>query len=452
MYISQCISKDFRSLDGISVDFFTNVVMRLNQKIDDPALTELYKIGKQSFTRKCFFTFKTLIGFLMTNLQKAAQRELSLLVDNANLDGLVLTEVTKEAFFIARKKLKAEVFKALSSEVIDEFYKSDLVQRWHGYRILSVDGTRIVLPDEKPLKAIFGSVQSSKDNINENEVCMAQGLTVYDSLNKTTLYAELENIKTSESVMLYKALPVLNLDKNDILVFDRYYPSLFLCFYLRKLNAQFCFRMKTGGWNLVKAFIKSGENSRIITLTLRGANKKRGADLGIYATHLKCRLTRVELDSGQTEVLLTSLTDEQAISVADTKELYGLRWATEDGFKTLKTKVCVENFSGKSELAVRQDFYAKTLIMNLVAVAIKPINTALAQEIKGKHVHQVNVIEAIASLKKAVVSFFVTNKIKSAIQKLFTRIAKITEPIRKKRKFKRKHKGRKKYYMTQKPV
>ena len=281
---------------------------------------------------------------------------------------------------------------------------------------------------------------------------MAQGLTIYDSLNKITLYAGLENIKTSESAMLYKALPECNLDKNDILVMDRYYPSVLLCFFLQKLNTQFCFRMKIGGWNLVKAFVKSAEDSRIITIVLRGDNKKKGADLGIYRTHLKCRLTRVVLDSGQIEVLLTSMLDEQAISVADTKELYGLRWSTEDEFKTYKNKVCVENFSGKSELAVRQDFYAKILIMNLVAVAIKPINTALGQEIKEKYVHQVNLIESIASLKKAVVSFFVTNKIKNAVQKLITRIAKITEPIRKNRKFKRKFKDKRRYYMTQKPV
>lgn len=373
MYIYQCISKNFQSLNSATVDYYLNVIKRLNQKIDDPEFTKLYKIGEQSFTRNCFFTFKTLIAFLMTNLQKGCQRELEIFVGNAILDGLGLKEVSKEAFFMARKKLKATVFKALSNEVIDEFYKSDSVQRWHGYRILSVDGTRLVLPDEKPLKAIFGFVQSSKDNINQNEVCMAQGLTIYDSLNKITLYAGLENIKTSESAMLYKALPECNLDKNDILVMDRYYPSVLLCFFLQKLNTQFCFRMKIGGWNLVKAFVKSAEDSRIITIVLRGDNKKKGADLGIYRTHLKCRLTRVVLDSGQIEVLLTSMLDEQAISVADTKELYGLRWSTEDEFKTYKNKVCVENFSGKSELAVRQDFYAKILIMNLVAVAIKPI-------------------------------------------------------------------------------
>lgn len=428
------------------------MVDRLNRKMDDPAFIELYKNGERSFTRDCFFTFKTLTCFLMTNLQKAAQREISLFVDNAGLDGLALRDVTKEAFFMARKKLKAEVFKALSDEVVDEFYKSGLAERWHGYRVLSVDGTRLVLPDEKPLKAIFGSVESSKDNINGNDVCMAQGLTVYDSLNKVTLHAGLEKIKTSETAMLYKALPGLSLGKDDIVVMDRYFPSFLLCFYLSRLDVQFCFRMKTGGWNLVKAFMDSGEDSRMVTLTLTGANKKRGAALGITATSLRCRLTRVGLEGGQTEVLLTSFTDGEAISVADTKELYGLRWATEDGFKTFKTKVCVENFSGKSELAIRQDLYAKTLLMNLAAVAMKPINTALAQEIKGKHAYQANVIETVASLKKAVVSFFVTHKIESALQKLLTRIAKTTEPIRKNRKFKRKHKGRKRHYMTQKPV
>jgi hypothetical protein len=115
--------------------------------------------------------------------------------------------------------------------------------------------------------------------------------------------------------------------------------------------------------------------------------------------------------------------------------------------------VCIENFSGKSEKAVLQDFYVKIFIMNLTAVAVRPINEALKkQPVKVKYVHQVNFIEAIATMKKAVVSFFVTGKITQAIKRVVRRLTDITEPIRPGRKFKRNHQPKRKHYMNYKPV
>ena len=91
--------------------------------------------------------------------------------------------------------------------------------------------------------------------------------------------------------------------------------------------------------------------------------------------------------------------------------------------------------------------------MNLTAVAIRPINEALKkQSVKVKYVHQVNVIEAIATMKKAVVSFFVTKKIAKAIKRIYRKLSKSTEPIRPERKFERNHQPKQKYYMNQKPV
>jgi hypothetical protein len=115
--------------------------------------------------------------------------------------------------------------------------------------------------------------------------------------------------------------------------------------------------------------------------------------------------------------------------------------------------VCIENFSGKSEKAVLQDFYVKIFIMNLTAVAVRPINEALKkQPVRVKYAHQVNFIEAIATMKKAVVSFFLTGKITQAIKRVVRRLTDITEPIRPGRKFKRNHQPKCKHYMNYKPV
>ena len=418
----------------------------------DSVFTSLYKIGNKSFTRDRFFTFKVLLGFLMTNLQKSIQREISLFVDAIELDGGSIPEVGKSAFCKARKKLQPTVFKALSNEVVNEFYKFGEADLWHGYRIIGVDGTRIVMPNNKAMSNRFGVVVSSEGNKDNNATCMAQSLTMYDTLNNITLYGSLENIAESETSLLYKALADVTLNKNDILVFDRFFASHLLFLYLQKLGVQFCFRMRSD-WNIVKDFKASGKESQVLVLQMPSKDKKEAIALGITETCIKCRLTRVELDGGEIEILLTSLTDGQKINVADTKELYGKRWPIEDSYKTFKNKVCIENFSGKTEHAVMQDFYVKIFIMNLTAVAIRPINAALSKEsVKIKYPHQVNLIEALATMKRAVVSFFVTGKLAKGIKRLITRVSKITEPIRKGRKFKRKHKAKKKYYMTQKPV
>jgi hypothetical protein len=161
----------------------------------------------------------------------------------------------------------------------------------------------------------------------------------------------------------------------------------------------------------------------------------------------------VELEGGETEILLTSLLDEKKYPLEAIKTLYSLRWPVEECYKTFKHKVCVENFSGKSSKAVLQDFYVKLFIMNLTAAAIKPLNQALKKKSATvKYRRQVNIIEAIATLKRAVVSFFLTDKKATALERFYTRMPKITEPIRPNRKYPRNHRPKRKHYMNYKPV
>ena len=115
--------------------------------------------------------------------------------------------------------------------------------------------------------------------------------------------------------------------------------------------------------------------------------------------------------------------------------------------------MCIKNFSGKSYKAVLQDFFVKLFIMNLTAAAVRPINEALKkQSVKVGYLHQINIIEAIATMKKAVISFFVTGKIAQAIKRVVRRLSDITEPIRPGRKFKRNHQPKRKQHMNYKSV
>ena len=386
----------------------------------------------------------------MTNLQKGLQREIGLFKDAIELDGGSIPEVSKAAFCKARKKLKPTAFKELGAIVEDVFYKSKEVERWRGYRLIGVDGSTVELPGSDEIRGEYGVFKYRNDG---KAISMARTLTVYDTLNHVTLYGALDKMEESETSMLWKCLPELKLDKNDILIFDRYYASHLLFFYLQKMGVQFCFRMKKNWWKVVERFYNSQKDSDVVTIELPQKDKAGATALGIIKTKLKCRLTKIELESGETEILLSSLINEEIFSVTATGEVYAMRWPIEDSYKTFKHKVCIENFSGKSVKAVLQDFYVKLFIMNLTAVAVRPINDALKkQTVKVKYTHQVNIIEAIATMKRAVVSFFITNQIGKAIQRLYDRMSRITEPIRPDRKFKRNHQPKRKYCMNYKPV
>jgi Transposase DDE domain len=437
--------------ESINTSLLEQIINSINDIIDNKDFVNRHKDRASSFTRHRVFNFKVLLCFLMTNLQKGLQREIALFSEAIALQGGSIPEVDKSAFCKARKKLNPTAFIQLSAVVAEQFYSAPgSAQYWKGFRLIGVDGTTIVVPNSKEIQQQFGVFKYRSDG---KAICMARSLMIYDTLNHLTLHASMDSMEESEISMLWKCLPSMELQQNDLLIFDRYFASHLLFFYLHQRRVQFCFRMKNNWWKVVERFYNSGAGSEVVNLELPSKHKAKAAQLGITQTKLLCRLVRVELEGTETEIVLTSLLEEAQFSIADIKELYGWRWPVEEAYKLFKHKVCIENFSGTSLKAVQQDFYVKIFIMNLTAAAIQPINKALEKEtVKVKYKHQVNITEAIFSLKKAVVSFFVLGKITVAIQKFCKRIAKITEPIRLGRNHKRNHQPKQKHYMNCKPV
>ena len=95
-----------------------------------------------------------------------------------------------------------------------------------------------------------------------------------------------------------------------------------------------------------------------------------------------CRLIKVELENGETEILCNSLTDTEKYSNKDFKELFHYRWNEEEAYKLLKSRVEEGNFSGKTARAVRQDFFANVFLITLCAAYAHPIEEKVIASIK----------------------------------------------------------------------
>lgn len=75
------------------------------------------------------------------------------------------------------------------------------------------------------------------------------------------------------------------------------------------------------------------------------------------------------------------------------KELYHYRWGAEDAYKLFKCRVGLKVFSGKTAVAVRQDFNAKIFMMAMCAILSFPIEQKVREENKkeqAKHAKQIN--------------------------------------------------------------
>lgn len=429
--------------------FYGQIINHLNIALENENFKARNIRDAQCFIRNRVLTFKHLVVLLMTQLQRSVQREIDDFVTRISDPDCSFTQVSKAAFTKARKKLKYGAFKELSDIVVAEFYKDGPSKKdWRGYRVIAGDGTKAELPNSEEIIEKFGihSVRSDGKRISVASVC-----ELYDPLNNLCLAGEIDGFKVSETELLWRMLLEKQYGKGDLFIFDRYFFSTLFVLYFQKIGADFCFRIKNNN-RAVRALLNRGKRDGIFELKLHSKFKQQARTLGIDQFTAKCRVSVVHLPNGENEYLLSSFLDQDEIDLNDLRELYFLRWGIEEHYKTLKHKVCLENFSGKSVESIYQDFYAKIFIINLTAALIHPVDHLLSEKPKKKHFHKVNFTDALSKMKYAPIKLFLEKKATETIKSLYDCFFKNTIPIRKERRSKRHWIPKRKYPQNYKPA
>ena len=137
---------------------------------------------------------------------------------------------------------------------------------------------------------------------------------------------------------------------------------------------------------------------------------------------------------------MTSLLDSQLHPLSLFFDLYHLRWGIEENFKAMKSRLEMENFTGKSVESVYQDFHAKILAMNLAAVLIRPAQEQLDREDSREqpYRYQINFTFALSCLKDTLVLLFHRSRPHWLLRKLFLLFRQTVEPVRPFRSYSRK--------------
>lgn len=387
----------------------------------------------------------------MLKFKSSIQRELDRFYKEVTQSDFNIRAVTKGAFTQARAKLNPWAFKRLNEVAVNSFYNGAEYYVWHNMRLLAVDGTRLVLPNHPTVAEEFGVHQFGPKA--DSPRSLAMGSLLYDVLNLITLDSQIAPYASSERDLLMQHLDQVK--PGDLLLLDRGYPSFWLLFLMKAKGIEFCVRLKEDWWLKVKDFTESDEKERIVTFTLPKKDRAKLKDFpNMLDTEITCRLIKVELENGEKEVLCTSLTDDKKYLYEEFEQLYHYRWNEEEAYKLLKSRIELEDFSGKTAKAVKQDFHAKVFLMTLCSAYAHPIEEKVIKEYQAdqnrKYDQKINRTNALATTMDMLVPTFIRKEYRAALQAFDILVEKTREIVRPGRSNPRNKKPKKPYSMNYK--
>lgn len=416
-------------------------------------LRENCKLHQQDFTRNRSLTFTNLTVFIINFVKKSLQLELYSFADFFNI-----LSVSKQAFSKARKKLSPMVFTLLNQKLLDEFYIDNEIKTFKGFRILAIDGSTLRLPLDQELYDFYGT------NIRDSNIPLAKISTMFDVLNHVTLHGIIQNHKASERNMAAEHIGYLtqidNLNQSfeNLLIFDRGYPSLGLLLMLNNTKKNFLMRIQKSFFSETNIAIEMERRDSIITIPVLEKRISQNVSFNKYLSDLQrdekleIRFLILDLPNGQKEYIITSLIDQKIFSANDIFSLYNLRWNIEENYKFYKNIAKIENFSGKSKIAIEQDFYATIFACNistlLMCEAQEEIEAEIAKsnqiyrqnqkEKKSKYKYKINRNILIGTIKNEIMDILLgDHDLNEYCEKLKDRIKKNLVPIIPGRRFPR---------------
>jgi hypothetical protein len=110
------------------------------------------------------------------------------------------------------------------------------------------------------------------------------------------------------------------------------------------------------------------------------------------------RFVRVDLPDGEVEILATSLLDRKKYPTSLFKRLYYKRWKIETFFQAIKSRLAVDNFTGRTVEAIKQDFFSTLFVSGLETVLAADANQTLEKK-PTQHTQQVNKAVSFHALK-----------------------------------------------------
>jgi hypothetical protein len=277
------------------------------------------RVSSKDFTRKRKLPFTSLILFMVNIIKQTIQKELTRFMKMFDKS----ENISKSAFSQSRAKLKPEAFIELNNCLIDDFYTDNIIKEWKGFRLIAIDGSKLILPTHsKELIEKFGTLSSGII------LPQAQVSSCYDILNELIIDTQLETLQVNEMNQAVRHLDKLK--KGDLVITDRGYAATWFYYLQKKSGVDFVNRVPKNFRKDAEDFRLSDKKEIIIEIDVPPQKSRYGLvrhGLSKDNCHpFKLRLVKVILDTGEVEILATTLLDNNKYPLEIFKELYFKRW------------------------------------------------------------------------------------------------------------------------------
>jgi len=344
-----------------------------------------YRQEISDFTRKRVLTFARVAILILRGHKISLQNALNKFFSAM---GKVFGVPTASALCQARQKIQPELFVRLNEVVVGDFYRlygaDGEVLSWRGHRVVGADGTYLNLPDTPELRREF-SVQRNQHRHKQSEQVQALAVVLHDLRNDLGLAAALAPSHSAEKDLLFNQLWEQT-RRGDVLVLDRNWADYTVIARAYVDGREVVIRCPSQSFAAVNEFWESDLTEAIIWLPMPTTSKTRA----FVREHnlpevIQVRLLKFTLETGETEVLLTTLCDRRRYPTPEFYTLYGWRWGDETYYDRIKNIFELERFSGLSATAIKQDFYGVIFLATLESVLSKKAECELSQEAEARN-------------------------------------------------------------------
>lgn len=341
------------------------------QVIKEQSFCERHRVNNKCFVRRRKLTFANMVVLLLQKTVRSIQLHL-----HDFFGELGQCSVVASSWCEARLKLKHTAFIELNQRaIIDVAYDAQRgveVRRWKGHRLLAMDSSLVRLPDEPALGEQFGWMDFSNPPGAGASRCAQGRLSVLsDVLNRLALDTLLAPWKTCERQLVLD--PLAWVAPQDVCLLDRGFASYELWARFTAQDRRFICRCPASSFSAVNKMFAQNQAGHSQRIALKAPASQRAAIRAAgLAESIQVRLVSVRLATGQLEVLATNLFDSATYGEGNLKEAYGYRWGIETYYGLIKSRLDLENFSGRSAEAIRQDLYATVFLSNLESLLTRP--------------------------------------------------------------------------------
>jgi hypothetical protein len=377
-------------------------IIKFKKSLGEEKTRVKYSKKVEYFTRERKLNFQKICVLIVQKTVKSLQIKL-----NEFSERVGGRSVTASGYSQARAKFRHEFFRDQNIELYgQEYYKDGEYKKYKGYRLIGIDGSMVRLPESKEIRKEYGSTLIKNQRI-ESEYCCGLSSIAYDVLNNIIISADLKDSLSSERELAKEHFKYIG-DK-DIFILDRGYPGYEFFKEIINKKGDFICRCSKNANSIVEEFGLSEEEDKEYELSMEQGQQKRLQAQGLSTPSLQVRLIKIKLKTGETEILITSLRDRARFSRQDFKSLYNLRWRVETVFDTIKNRLCLENFTGKSVEAVKQDFYSTILLTNFETELTTEANLSLSNKDDTAYQYKVNKAVSFNAIKNFAFDLFLNS-------------------------------------------